>query len=42
VNSQLQSGTATGAEAYTGMVDCFQKIVRTEGHVNPSLQAISV
>jgi len=28
---QLQSGTATGAEAYTGMVDCFQKIVRTEG-----------
>jgi hypothetical protein len=28
---QLQSGKATGADAYTGMVDCFQKIVRNEG-----------
>jgi len=28
---QLQTATATGADAYTGMVDCFQKIVRTEG-----------
>lgn len=28
---QLQAGGATSAEAYTGMVDCFQKIVRTEG-----------
>ncbi|KAK6580264.1 hypothetical protein PZA11_007286 [Diplocarpon coronariae] len=28
---QLQSGTATGENAYTGMVDCFRKIVRNEG-----------
>ncbi|KAI1200168.1 mitochondrial carrier domain-containing protein [Nemania serpens] len=28
---QLQSGKATGADSYTGMVDCFQKIVRNEG-----------
>lgn len=28
---QLQSGKATGADGYTGMVDCFQKIVRNEG-----------
>jgi solute carrier family 25 2-oxodicarboxylate transporter 21 len=28
---QLQTANATGAEAYTGMVDCFQKIVRNEG-----------
>ena len=28
---QLQSGKATGEEAYNGMVDCFRKIVRNEG-----------
>ncbi|KAK0382798.1 hypothetical protein NLU13_9893 [Sarocladium strictum] len=28
---QLQTGKASGAEAYNGMVDCFQKIVRNEG-----------
>ncbi|KAI5294584.1 hypothetical protein KEM52_003680 [Ascosphaera acerosa] len=28
---QLQSGTATGEEAYTGMLDCFRKIIRNEG-----------
>jgi solute carrier family 25 2-oxodicarboxylate transporter 21 len=29
---QLQTGTAAaGSEAYTGMLDCFQKIVKTEG-----------
>ncbi|KAI1373511.1 mitochondrial 2-oxodicarboxylate carrier 1 [Hypoxylon crocopeplum] len=28
---QLQTGKGTGADSYTGMVDCFQKIVRNEG-----------
>lgn len=29
---QLQKGPAVaGGEGYTGMVDCFQKIIRTEG-----------
>lgn len=29
---QLQTGTAAASsEAYTGMLDCFQKIVKTEG-----------
>ncbi|TGJ81516.1 hypothetical protein E0Z10_g7251 [Xylaria hypoxylon] len=28
---QLQSGKTAGADGYTGMVDCFQKIVRSEG-----------
>ncbi|KAI1178293.1 mitochondrial carrier domain-containing protein [Nemania sp. FL0916] len=28
---QLQSGKGTGADGYTGMMDCFQKIVRNEG-----------
>merc|ERR1712098_738625 len=28
---QLQSGTATGEDAYSGMMDCFRKIVRNEG-----------
>ncbi|KAI1100628.1 mitochondrial 2-oxodicarboxylate carrier 1 [Jackrogersella minutella] len=28
---QLQTGKATGADSYNGMVDCFQKIVRNEG-----------
>ncbi|KAI9051173.1 hypothetical protein LZ554_005275 [Drepanopeziza brunnea f. sp. 'monogermtubi'] len=28
---QLQSGTATGENAYSGMIDCFRKIVRNEG-----------
>ncbi|KAK0122730.1 hypothetical protein ONS96_009765 [Cadophora gregata f. sp. sojae] len=28
---QLQSGKATGEDAYSGMVDCFRKIVRNEG-----------
>ncbi|KAH6681174.1 mitochondrial 2-oxodicarboxylate carrier 1 [Plectosphaerella plurivora] len=28
---QLQTGTATGADAYNGMVDCFRKIIRHEG-----------
>ncbi|KAI0386299.1 mitochondrial 2-oxodicarboxylate carrier 1 [Hypomontagnella monticulosa] len=28
---QLQTGKGTGADAYTGMLDCFQKIVRNEG-----------
>ncbi|CAJ2505098.1 Uu.00g124920.m01.CDS01 [Anthostomella pinea] len=28
---QLQTGTAVGPDAYNGMVDCFQKIVRNEG-----------
>ncbi|KAL2266048.1 hypothetical protein VTJ83DRAFT_5400 [Remersonia thermophila] len=28
---QLQTGKGAGADAYTGMLDCFQKIVRNEG-----------
>lgn len=28
---QLQSGKGIGGEGYTGMVDCFRKIVRNEG-----------
>lgn len=28
---QLQTGKATGADSYNGMLDCFQKIVRNEG-----------
>ncbi|KAJ2896535.1 Mitochondrial 2-oxodicarboxylate carrier 2 [Zalerion maritima] len=28
---QLQTGKGAGADAYTGMVDCFQKIIRHEG-----------
>uniref|UniRef100_A0A093VEB7 Putative mitochondrial 2-oxodicarboxylate carrier n=1 Tax=Talaromyces marneffei PM1 TaxID=1077442 RepID=A0A093VEB7_TALMA len=28
---QLQSGTATGEEAYSSMLDCFRKIIRNEG-----------
>ncbi|KAG5961254.1 hypothetical protein E4U58_004303, partial [Claviceps cyperi] len=28
---QLQTGTATGAEAYNGMLDCFRKIIKHEG-----------
>lgn len=28
---QLQTGKGTGADAYTGMLDCFQKIIRHEG-----------
>lgn len=28
---QLQSGKGTAGEGYTGMIDCFQKIVKTEG-----------
>ncbi|KAL2759461.1 hypothetical protein ACRALDRAFT_1039375 [Sodiomyces alcalophilus JCM 7366] len=28
---QLQTGAATGADAYNGMVDCFRKIIRHEG-----------
>ncbi|KAH7323696.1 mitochondrial carrier domain-containing protein [Rhexocercosporidium sp. MPI-PUGE-AT-0058] len=28
---QLQSGTAVGEDAYSGMMDCFRKIVRNEG-----------
>jgi solute carrier family 25 2-oxodicarboxylate transporter 21 len=28
---QLQTGQGSGAEAYNGMIDCFQKIVRNEG-----------
>ncbi|KAI5302425.1 hypothetical protein KEM56_000707 [Ascosphaera pollenicola] len=28
---QLQSNTATGEEAYNGMIDCFRKIVKNEG-----------
>ncbi|EAS27646.3 mitochondrial 2-oxodicarboxylate carrier protein [Coccidioides immitis RS] len=28
---QLQQGTGAGAEAYSGMVDCLQKIVKNEG-----------
>jgi hypothetical protein len=28
---QLQTGKEAGEEMYTGMVDCFRKIVRNEG-----------
>ncbi|KAI0477356.1 mitochondrial 2-oxodicarboxylate carrier 1 [Xylariaceae sp. FL0804] len=28
---QLQTNTATGADAYNGMLDCFRKIVKNEG-----------
>lgn len=28
---QLQAGPAVGSEGYTGMVDCFSKIIRHEG-----------
>lgn len=28
---QLQTATATGADAYSGMVDCFSKIIKNEG-----------
>ena len=28
---QLQSGKAVGDDAYSGMVDCFRKIIKNEG-----------
>jgi solute carrier family 25 2-oxodicarboxylate transporter 21 len=28
---QLQTKAAAGAEAYNGMLDCFRKIIKTEG-----------
>ncbi|KAF4556934.1 putative mitochondrial carrier protein 29 [Elsinoe fawcettii] len=28
---QLQTGTGGGADAYTGMLDCFRKIIKNEG-----------
>ncbi|KAL2175008.1 mitochondrial carrier domain-containing protein [Thermothelomyces heterothallicus CBS 202.75] len=28
---QLQTGKGSGADAYSGMLDCFQKIIRNEG-----------
>lgn len=28
---QLQTGAGTGADAYSGMLDCFRKIIRNEG-----------
>ncbi|KAL2166269.1 hypothetical protein VTG60DRAFT_3063 [Thermothelomyces hinnuleus] len=28
---QLQTGKGSGADAYSGMLDCFQKIIRSEG-----------
>jgi hypothetical protein len=28
---QLQTGKGTGAQAYNGMLDTFQKIIRNEG-----------
>lgn len=31
--SQLQTGVGASAE-YTGMLDCFQKIIRNEGYVS--------
>lgn len=30
--SQLQKGGAAGEEAYSGMFDCFRKIVKNEGY----------
>lgn len=38
--SQLQTGKASGAEAYNGMVDCFQKIVRNEGYASVNLRLL--
>jgi solute carrier family 25 2-oxodicarboxylate transporter 21 len=35
---QLQSGKGTAGEGYTGMVDCFQKIVKTEGYIDDSFR----
>jgi solute carrier family 25 2-oxodicarboxylate transporter 21 len=31
---QLQTGKGTGANAYNGMLDCFQKIIRNEGYAS--------
>lgn len=28
---QLQTGSGAGGDGYTGMVDCFQKIIKNEG-----------
>ena len=28
---QLQTGKGTGEQAYSGMVDCFRKIIQQEG-----------
>lgn len=39
LRSQLQTGTGAGADAYTGMVDCFKKIIRNEGYVAPCYSA---
>lgn len=39
--SQLQTGTATGAESYNGMVDCFRKIVKHEGYAPSSASPYS-
>lgn len=30
---QLQTGKSAGADAYSGMIDCFSKIIRNEGFV---------
>lgn len=31
LSSQLQKGTVVGEDGYSGMVDCFRKIIKTEG-----------
>ncbi|KAI9814417.1 MAG: hypothetical protein M1827_003273 [Pycnora praestabilis] len=35
---QLQSGKGAGTEGYNGMVDCFRKIIKNEGYIDPSAQ----
>jgi len=30
---QLQTGKGAGADAYSGMIDCFSKIIKNEGYV---------
>lgn len=40
--SQLQQGSATGAEAYNGMVDCFKKIVKNEGYLHLSSITLTI
>lgn len=34
---QLQTGKVVGEEGYTGMVDCFRKIIAKEGYASPSV-----
>ncbi len=35
---QLQKGPVAGQESYTGMLDCFGKIIRNEGYASPYME----